>query len=61
MRRPEAGSREFARLERAVAEVRLRVPIAAAYPLAQAAKAHARLERGHVLGRIVLRIRRGSR
>ena len=51
------GPREFARLERAVAEARLRVPIAAAYPLAQAAKAHARLERGHVLGRIVLRIR----
>ncbi len=56
-----AGPREFARLERAVAEARLRVPIAAAYPLAQAAKAHARLERGHVLGRIVLRIRRRSR
>ena len=56
-----AGPREFARLERAVAEARLRVPIAAVYPLAQASKAHARLDRGHVLGRIVLRIRRGSR
>jgi len=32
----------------------------AVYPLAQAAQAHARLERGHVLGRIALRIRRGS-
>jgi NADPH:quinone reductase len=52
-----AGPREFARLERAVAEARLRVPIAAIYPLAQASKAHARIERGHVLGRIVLRIR----
>ncbi len=52
-----AGPREFARLERAVAEARLRVPIAAVYPLAQASKAHARIERGHVLGRIVLRIR----
>ena len=51
------GPREFARLERAAAEARLRVPIAAIYPLAQVAKAHARLERGHVLGRIVLRIR----
>ena len=56
-----AGRREFARLDRAVAEARLRVPIAAVYPLAQAAKAHARLERGQILGRIVLGIRRGSR
>ncbi len=55
-----AGPSEFARLGRAVAEARLRVPIAAVYPLSQAAKAHARLEKGHVLGRIVLRIRRGS-
>ena len=53
-----AGPREFARLERAVTEAHLCVPIAAIYPLAQAAKAHARLERGHVLGRIVLQIRR---
>lgn len=53
-----AGRREFARLDRAVAEARLRVPIAAVYPLAQAAKAHARLERGQILGRIVLEIRR---
>ena len=56
-----AGPREFARLERAVTESRLCVPIAAIYPLAQAAKAHARLERGHVLGRIVLQIRRTQR
>jgi NADPH:quinone reductase len=55
-----AGRREFARLDRAVAEARLRVPIAAVYPLAQAAKAHARLERGQILGRIVLEIRRRS-
>ncbi len=55
-----ASSSEFARLERAAAEARLRVPIAAAYPLAQAAKAHARLERGHILGRIAVRIRRDN-
>ena len=36
----------------------LRVPIAAAYPLVQAARAHQRIERGHVIGRIALRIRR---
>jgi NADPH:quinone reductase len=53
-----AGPREFGRLEHAVTEAHLCVPIAAIYPLAQAAKAHARLERGHVLGRIVLQIRR---
>jgi NADPH2:quinone reductase len=57
----EVGSREFARLERAIGEARLRVPIAAVFPLAQAAKAHARLERGHVLGRIVLRIKQDRR
>jgi len=51
------GTREFTRLERAVVEAKLLVPIAAIYPLAQAAKAHARLERGHIRGRIVLRIR----
>ena len=55
-----AGPSEFARLERAAVEAQLHVPIAAVYPLAQAAKAHARLERGHILGRIALRIRRGN-
>jgi NADPH2:quinone reductase len=53
-----AGPREFARLARAVEDTRLRVPIAATYPLAGAARAHERLERGHVVGRIALRIRR---
>ena len=53
-----AGPKEFARLNRAVDEARLKVPIASTYSLAQAARAHARIERGHVLGRIVLRIRR---
>jgi uncharacterized protein with ACT and thioredoxin-like domain len=32
------------------------IPIAGEYRLADAAKAHARLARGHVLGKIVLRI-----
>jgi NADPH:quinone reductase-like Zn-dependent oxidoreductase len=54
-----AGPAEFARLARAAEQVRLRVPIAAAYPLAQASRSHARLEGGHVRGRLVLRIRRG--
>jgi NADPH2:quinone reductase len=52
--------RHFERLNRAVKQARLQVPIAAIYPLAQAARAHERLKRGHVLGRIALRIRRGK-
>jgi NADPH:quinone reductase-like Zn-dependent oxidoreductase len=51
------GVREFERLGRAIAAARLEVPIAASYPLAQAAKAHARLAKRHVLGKIVLRVR----
>ena len=51
------GVNEFERLNRAVTAVKLKVPIAVAYPLADAAKAHQRLERGHVLGRVVLRVR----
>jgi NADPH:quinone reductase len=53
-----ASPKHFVRLKRAVEEARLQVPIAAVYPLAQASKAHERIKRGHVLGRIVLRIRR---
>ncbi len=53
----EPGPREFERLEHAATQARLTVPIAEVYPLAHAAQAHERLEKGHVLGRIVLRIR----
>lgn len=52
-----AGVREFEQLGYAVVTAKLEVPIAAAYPLADAAKAHERLAAGHVLGKIVLRIR----
>ena len=51
------GMRELERLGRAVEATRLQVPIAAAYRLADAAKAHRRLAKGHVLGKIVLRVR----
>lgn len=51
------GVRELERLTRAVEGSKLRVAIAARYPLARAADAHRRLERGHVFGKIVLRIR----
>ena len=53
-----ANPRWFKRLERSIAEAPIRVPIAAVFPLAQAAKAHQRLARGQILGRIVLRVHR---
>jgi NADPH:quinone reductase-like Zn-dependent oxidoreductase len=52
-----AGPAEFARLNQAIIASKLRVPIAAEYPLADAAAAHERLASGHVLGKIVLEIR----
>jgi NADPH:quinone reductase-like Zn-dependent oxidoreductase len=51
------GVNEFRRLGNAVARARLKVPIAAAFRLSEAAKAHERLAAGHVVGKIVLRIR----
>ncbi len=56
----EPGPREFERLEHAAARARLTVPIAETFPPDQAAKAHERLQQGHILGRIVLRIRQGK-
>lgn len=50
------GVREFDELGRAVEAAKLQVPIAAAYPLEEVAKAHERLAAGHVVGKIVLRI-----
>ena len=47
----------FERLNRAIEARMFEVPIAAEFPLADAAKAHTRLEAGHVLGKIVLRVR----
>lgn len=55
-----AGPREFAHLSRAVEDAHLRVPIAARYPLAGAARAHERLQEGHVIGRIALQVRRAG-
>jgi NADPH:quinone reductase len=51
------GVREFARLSRAIDAAGLKVPVAASYSLAQAARAHQRLARGHMLGKLVLRVR----
>jgi len=51
------GRGPLERLNRAVAESRLKVVIEKVYKLEQAAEAHARLEQGHVVGRIVLQVR----
>lgn len=37
--------------------MQFRVPIAAQYPLEDAAEAQRRVEAGHVLGKVILRIR----
>jgi len=51
-----ANPREFAKLNRHLR--RIRVPIAASYPLGKAAQAHRRLDRERVLGRMVLQVHR---
>jgi NADPH:quinone reductase-like Zn-dependent oxidoreductase len=51
------GPAEFERLNHAIDASHLEIPIDHAYTLANAAAAHRRLARGHVLGKIVLRIR----
>ncbi len=53
-----ANPHEFEKLNRHFRIGRIRVPIAASYPLGKAAQAHRRLDREHVLGRMVLRVRR---
>ncbi|MDB5300300.1 MAG: Alcohol dehydrogenase zinc-binding domain protein [Phycisphaerales bacterium] len=56
----EASPQQWTRLARATEEAKLEVPLAAVFPLARAAQAHERVERGHVLGRVVLRVRTGN-
>jgi NADPH:quinone reductase-like Zn-dependent oxidoreductase len=51
------GVREFERLNRAVAAAKLEVPIAKSYSLSRAAEAYELVKKGHVLGKVVLRIR----
>ena len=51
------GVRQFERLNRAVEAAKLQVPIAAEYTLEEASKAHERLAAGHILGKVVLRVR----
>jgi NADPH:quinone reductase len=51
------GVKEFERLNSAIAAVKFKVPIQAEFPLAAAAKAQERVEAGHILGKIILRVR----
>jgi NADPH:quinone reductase-like Zn-dependent oxidoreductase len=52
----EPGPRQLERLGRAIEEAHPEIPIAEVFSLKDAAKAHERLDRGHVLGKIVLSI-----
>lgn len=56
-----ANPREFDKLNRHLGSGKIRVPIPASYPLGKAGQAHRRLDREHVLGRIVLQVRRAHR
>jgi NADPH:quinone reductase-like Zn-dependent oxidoreductase len=51
-----SGPGEFERLNQAIIAAKLQVPIAAEYSLSDAAKAQERVESGHVLGKVVLKI-----
>ena len=53
------GVREFERLRRAIEEAELQIPIAAVFDLEEARFAHQRVEKGHLLGKVVLRVGRG--
>jgi NADPH:quinone reductase len=54
------GPKEFERMNQAIQQMHLQVPIAAEFALADAAKAQERLEAGHVLGKIILRVRQSE-
>lgn len=51
------GVDQFRRLGNAVARAKLKVPIGETFKLTEAAQAHERLAAGHVVGKVVLRIR----
>jgi NADPH:quinone reductase len=53
-----AEPREFGMLRRYLEDGTIRVPIAATFPLSQAARAHRRLAKGGIVGRMMLRISR---
>jgi len=52
----EPGIRELQRLDRAWRACGLQIPIAKTYELANARRAHERLAKGHILGKVVLAV-----
>ncbi len=48
------GAKHLDAVTTAAEECRLKIPVAASFPLTRVADAHRRLEKGHVIGRIVL-------
>jgi NADPH2:quinone reductase len=52
-----SGVREFERLNRAIVAAKIAVPIAKTYAMDRAASAYRFVRRGHILGKVVLRIR----
>ena len=50
------GPAEYARLNTAIEAARLKVPIAAQFPLSAAAQAQERVEAGHVAGKVILQV-----
>jgi NADPH:quinone reductase-like Zn-dependent oxidoreductase len=53
----EASPEAFTRLSRAVVASKLRVPVYTTFPLENTAEAHRLVEKGHLLGKIVLTTR----
>jgi NADPH:quinone reductase len=51
-----AGPRQYERMARALEESEAEIPIAAEFGLEEAANAHRRMAKGHVLGKIVIRV-----
>ena len=51
------GVRAFERLNRAIVAARLKAPITETYPMERAAAAYRAVRRGHVVGKLALRIR----
>jgi NADPH:quinone reductase-like Zn-dependent oxidoreductase len=50
------GPKEFERLNQAIEAINLTVAIEAEFPLAEAAKAQQRVEAGHILGKVILKV-----
>jgi NADPH:quinone reductase-like Zn-dependent oxidoreductase len=55
----QSGVRQLERLNAAIAQSRLEIPIAAVFSLDDVARAHERVESGHLIGKVVLNISLG--